>query len=65
MTDSVLNIQSGSLVAHRLLDVADGIDLARVESAWQSQPGRECRRTLLVTAAMAFEVPPVGNKTDC
>ena len=35
--------------AHRLLDVADGIDLGRAETLWLSQAGGESRRTRLST----------------
>jgi len=56
-----LRIQSGALIAHRLLDVADAIDLAHAETLWLAREGRESRRTPLVTALaneLAFEVPP-------
>ena len=59
--DSDLHIQSGALIAHRLLDVADTIDLARAEAAWLSRAGRVSRRTRLSTASaneLAFDVPP-------
>lgn len=61
MPDAGLHILSGALIAHRLLDVADGIDLERAETLWLSQAGGESRRTRLSTAAaneLAFGVPP-------
>ncbi|HEY0662805.1 MAG TPA: hypothetical protein VGD21_15960 [Lysobacter sp.] len=61
MADDGLRIESGALVAHRLLDVAYAIDLARAETLWLSREGRESRRTTLVTASaneLAFDVPP-------
>lgn len=54
-------IQSGALIAHRLFDVADAIDLARADALWLAQAGREPLRTRLATASpheMALEVPP-------
>ncbi len=57
----VLQVQSGALVAHRLLDVANEIDLSRAEALWASHAGRESRRTHLATAAaneLTFGVPP-------
>jgi hypothetical protein len=59
--DADLHIQSGALIAHRLLDVADTIDLSRAETLWLSHAGRVSRRTRLSTAAaneLAFDVPP-------
>jgi hypothetical protein len=56
-----LHIQTGALIANRLLDVADTIDLALAESLWLSHAGRESRRTQLSTASaneLAFEEPP-------
>lgn len=55
------HIQSGALIALRLLDVADAIDLARADALWQGQGGRAPMRTRLATASpheLAFEVPP-------
>lgn len=62
MPDAGLHIQSGALIAHRLLDVADAIDLARAETLWLTHAGGESRRTPLSTASaneLAFGVPPV------
>ncbi len=57
-----MRIQAGTLIAHRLIDVADAIDLARAESAWQRRHGDTSRRTRLTTVApneLAFEAPPL------
>ena len=56
-----LHVQSGALVAHRLLDVANEIDLSHAEALWAAHAGRESRRTRLATAAaneLTFGVPP-------
>lgn len=56
-----LHVQSGALIVHRLLDVANDIDLAQTETLWLSREGHECRRTRLSTAEsneLAFDVPP-------
>jgi hypothetical protein len=61
MPDSHLHIQSGALIVHRLLDVADAIDLVHAETLWLSHAGRESRRTRLSTAStneLDFGVPP-------
>jgi hypothetical protein len=58
---AALHVQSGALVAHRLLDVANEIDLSRAEALWTSHAGRQSRRTHLATAAaneLTFGVPP-------
>ncbi|MFC5568780.1 hypothetical protein ACFPN1_01710 [Lysobacter yangpyeongensis] len=58
---AALHVRSGALVAHRLLDVANEIDLARAESLWHAQQGGASRRTRLVTVAdneLSFGVPP-------
>ncbi len=62
MPDNLLHIQAGALIAHRLLDVADAIDLAHAETLWLSHAGRESRRTRLSTVSaneLDFGVPPV------
>ena len=59
---AALHVRTGALVAHRLLDVANEIDLARAEALWLERQGRAGRRTQLVTAAaneLTFGVPPV------
>lgn len=56
-----VDVRSGVLIAHRLFDVADAIDLAVAEASWASHAGRRGRRTPLVTASpneLAYEVPP-------
>lgn len=56
-----LHVQSGALVAHRLLDVANEIDLPEAEALWAAHAGGQARRTTLATAAeneVAFDVPP-------
>ena len=61
MTDAAPDVRSGQIIAHRLLDVADTIDLALAESVWLSHAGHQGRRTRLATASaneLAFEVPP-------
>ncbi|HEV8694157.1 MAG TPA: hypothetical protein VGQ93_08260 [Lysobacter sp.] len=61
MPDVGLHVQSGALIAHRLLDVADAIDLAQAEALWLAHAGGETKRTTLSTASsneLAFEVPP-------
>src|SRR5688572_14342791 len=61
MTDDGLRVRSGALIAHRLWDVADTIDLAQAQGLWSSYEGRESRRIQLGAAAakkLAFEVPP-------
>lgn len=56
-----LHVQSGALIAHRLLDVANDIDLAQTETLWLSREGHEARRTHLATAEaneLSFDEPP-------
>jgi hypothetical protein len=58
-----LRIQSGILIAHRLLDAADAIDLGRAEELWLSRDGRSGRRHRLQSVApneLAFEAPPLS-----
>jgi hypothetical protein len=58
---AALHVRAGALVAHRLLDVANEIDLARAEALWLAHQGRESRRTRLATVAaneLTFGVPP-------
>lgn len=58
---AALHVRSGALVAHRLLDVANEIDLARAEALWLAHHGRESRRARLATVAaneLTFGVPP-------
>ena len=53
---AALHVESGALVAHRLLDVANEIDLARAETLWLARAGGESRRTQFSTAS-ANELP--------
>jgi len=58
---ATLHVQSGALIVHRLLDVANDIDLAQAETLWLSREGHESRRTRLSTTEsneLAFDVPP-------
>ena len=58
---AALHVQSGALIAHRLLDVANEIDLGHAEALWATNAGRQTRRTHLSTAAaneLTFGVPP-------
>ena len=59
--DTPLGVESGELIAHRLFDVGDMIDLVRAEELWRARAGRKGRRTRLSTASaneLAYEVPP-------
>lgn len=59
---AVLQIQSGSVTAQRLFDIAYSIDLKAAESLWARRIGSASSRTRLVSAptkAVAFDVPPV------
>src|SRR5207342_3950628 len=56
-----MEIASGKVIAHRLLDVADTIDLAQAETLWLAHAGHKGRRTRLSMASakeLSFEVPP-------
>lgn len=58
---AALHVRSGALVAHRLLDVANEIDLSRAEALWLSHYGSAGRRTRLATATsneLTFGIPP-------
>ena len=61
MTDAVLMITSGSVIALRLFDVAYAIDLAKAERLWATQPVQASRGRLqfIPPKAMSFGVPPV------
>ena len=57
-----LHVRAGALVAHRLFDVANEIDLACAETLWRSHEGRASRRTQLTSVAaneLTFGVPPI------
>ncbi len=62
-----LQIVSGAVIACRLFDIADAIDLARVEQLWAQLPRRAVTRGRLVTAppkAVAFGVAPLDIPLD-
>ena len=62
MQPDELQVVSGSIVALRLFDVADAIDLGRVETLWAQHAGNTSARGKLSSApakAVAFDVPPV------
>ena len=55
-------VQSGSIVALLIFDIAYEIDLTRVESLWAAHTGSTGSRRKLSQAppkAVAFDVPPV------
>jgi hypothetical protein len=59
---SELDVQSGAVIALRLLDVAYSIDLQQAEKLWAERIGSITTRSRLHTApskALAFDVPPV------
>lgn len=67
MNSSDLVVRSGSIVALRLFDVADAIDLSHVERAWAAHAQATTRRGQLVytpSKALAFDVPPVSLTLD-
>jgi hypothetical protein len=63
MTSQEPHVLSGAVIAYRLFDIADTIDLTRAEALWtQQQLTVATRRGRLVSAApkaMAFVVPPL------
>ena len=65
MTD--LRVQSGTVIALRLFDVAYSIDLKRIEHLWASRSGGTAIRSSLVSApvkSLTFDVPPVLLSLD-
>jgi|APCry1669190591_1035303.scaffolds.fasta_scaffold15539_2 hypothetical protein len=59
---SDLIIQSGSVTALRLFDIAYSIDLKKAEALWADRAGQSATRSRLVSApvkALAFDVPPL------
>ena len=57
-----LQVQSGSVIALRLFDIAYSIDLKLAEKLWSDRIGGTTSRSRLSTApskAVAFDVPPV------
>ncbi|HEX3991378.1 MAG TPA: hypothetical protein VHX39_09425, partial [Acetobacteraceae bacterium] len=62
MDSGELRIVSGTVIACRLFDIADSIDLAKAEALWGQQPRASITRGRLVTApskAVAFGVAPL------
>ena len=62
MVSAELQVVSGTVIACRLFDIADSIDLAKAESLWGQQPRAGVTRGRLVTApskAVAFGVAPL------
>ncbi len=62
MDSGELRIVSGTVIACRLFDIADSIDLAKAEALWGQQPRANITRGRLVTApskAVAFGVAPL------
>lgn len=64
-----LRVQSGSVTAQRLFDVAYSVDLKEAEILWSERIGSSSSRARLLSAptkAVAFDVPPVlfplGNR---
>lgn len=56
------HIVSGSLIAHRLVDVADAIDLSLAEVLWLERHGQPGQRSHFVSVApdkLAFQSPPL------
>ncbi len=56
------HVHSASVIAMRLVDIADAIDLTAAESLWVQQARTAAARSRLTTAppkAMSFGVPPV------
>jgi hypothetical protein len=63
MSSQELRVVSGAVIAYRLFDIADTIDLAQAEVLWsRQQPLPSATRARLVTTApkaVAFGVPPL------
>lgn len=62
MASEELQVVSGTVIACRLFDVADAIDLAKAEAVWGQQQRAGVSRGRLVstpTKAVAFGVPPL------
>jgi len=58
---------SGAIIAYRLYDIADVVDLGRAQDVWGAQPGAASMRGRFSTApakAVAFGVPPVVLSLD-
>lgn len=64
---SELQIESGSVIALRLFDVAYSIDLKQVESLWSARSNGTVSRSKLSSTpakALTFDVPPVLLQLD-
>ena len=62
MASAELQVVSGTVIACRLFDIADSIDLAMAEALWRQQPRAGSTRGRLVTTptkAVAFGVAPL------
>ena len=62
MDSPELIVLSGTVIACRLFDIADGIDLAKAETLWRARPSAIVTRGRLVSAqpkAVAFGVAPL------
>lgn len=59
MQSAELQVVSGTVVACRLFDVADSIDLAKAESLWTQRPRTRGRLVTAPSKAVAFGVPPL------
>jgi len=67
MQSRELQVISGTVIACRLFDIADAIDLARAESLWGKQPSANVTRGRLVSTpskAVAFGVAPLDIPLD-
>ncbi len=62
-----LGVLDGAVIAYRLYDIADTIDLARAQALWAGQSGTQGSRGRFISApvkAVAFGVPPVILQLD-
>src|SRR5277367_5102012 len=62
MSTGALRVVSGAVIASRLFDVADSIDLTKSERLWAAQPrpaGMRSRLSFTSPKAVAFGVPPL------
>ena len=67
MQSRELQVLSGTVIACRLFDIADAIDLARAKSLWGKQPSANVTRGRLVSTpakAVAFGVAPLDIPLD-
>lgn len=62
-----LQVVSGTVIACRLFDIADQIDLAKAEASWAARTGPAVTRGRLTSTppkAVAFDVPPLDIPLD-